>query len=172
MADIRASLTVAFTADGGDQVGSGFMKLEVDGRDDGLNGGDTNFSPLDNAFILLFTGANVKLNSIITTDGSLATHGAGTVAVSDHVVSFNNTREVQLPYPASSSVALSKVGSVFNSSNNSITGNPVLQSDKVTLRFSEPVTGNWKASYSAPYKAYRLFSVKELATIVALGTAS
>lgn len=94
MASITANVVVNFDAGEGD----GLLIAEVDDRDDGLNGGNTNFKPGDTVGLLIFKSSNVTITDIITSAGSLSGAGTQTKDVSD-IISFPKEKTQNVRYP-------------------------------------------------------------------------
>ena len=99
---VTASLTVSFNET--ETSGDGYLSWEVDDREEGLNDGDTSFSPGDDAFLLLFKESNVKLNETFTSGGTLAPYGGDQIyELRDkkaEYITVTNSNTANLPKPA------------------------------------------------------------------------
>lgn len=97
---VVATLNVSF--DSTDATATGNLKLEIDDREDGLNGGDTSFSPGDNPYFFLFKDKNVELltSPPKTTAGGVAaaTPSTGVKDINENL-SFSNSDSASLGYP-------------------------------------------------------------------------
>lgn len=110
---VVATLNVNFSSDA-DEAATGSIKLEIDDREDGLNGGDTSFAPGDDAFFFLFKDANVTLVTTVPerTAGGVTSAGSGTRSL-DENITFSNSNSGSLGYPPDGSVAMSWIGRSF-----------------------------------------------------------
>ncbi len=103
---IVATLNVSF----GDSTGTqGALKLEIDDREDGLNGGDTSFAPGDDVYYFLFKDANVTVLDHEVTAGGRTSQGTGTKSL-DENITFSNSDTSSLGYPPDGAVSMEWLG--------------------------------------------------------------
>ncbi len=82
----------------GYQPQTGYLSMEVDDRQGGLNGGRTNFVPGATAGILVRAGPGIALSTVTSSAGNL--HPAGTQTWQEsHDLAFTGTDHAQLPKP-------------------------------------------------------------------------
>jgi len=120
---VTANITVSFGTDSG--TGDGHLSAEVDGRDDGLNGGETSFEPGDTAYFLVYRSDNVSIDSVECSAGSITSASAGLVT-KEQDLSFAGTDSATLSVPASSITSTTWLGKTL--------GSLSLQPDGVTVR--------------------------------------
>lgn len=169
MADIRATLVVDFT--GGDsQADDGILQLEIDDREDGLNGGQTSgFRPGDNVYLLRYKSSDVSIIKQFTTNGSIASAGSDTRIFVGEQISFDNSREVSLQHPAAGGFSLTWQGNQFDAQGNQKSLSAVLV-DQNKVRLSEPGYGIALVTYTAAFDVFRLHSVtQKRAKVVVIG---
>lgn len=102
---VVATLNVSF--DSSTESATGNLKLEIDDREDGLNGGDTSFSPGDNPYFFLFKDQNIELltSPPKTTAGGVAAASPSTgVKEIEENLSFSNSSSASLGYPPDSAI--------------------------------------------------------------------
>lgn len=177
---VVATLNVNFEADS--TAAQGQIKLEIDDRADGLNQGDTSFSPGDNAYFFLFKDENVTLitTTPLTTAGGVSGAGSGTKAV-DENITFSNSDSGNLGYPPDGSVAMHWLGRSYEvyalpSGEQSLRANtqlPEVQGSDLKMAGGKKVLGLLKCTYSATGSLFKLSHVPvdiPEALIIALGT--
>lgn len=155
MARVTASLVVNFAEETGG--GGGGLTLEIDDREDGLNGGDTSFRPGDTVYYLLYVADRVTVDQHVATAGSRAEAGSGVRQV-EEVVQFAGSKEGSLRYPATSAVTMEWIGQAHRTDGQSgaVTRQVI---DQQSVRLSAPVAGLLKCSYGAAFTAHRLSGV-------------
>ena len=136
---VTANITVSFGADG-DAAGRGHLSAEVDGRENGLNGGNTRFEPGDTAYFLVYRSDNVSIDSVEPSAGSITGATAGTVTREEDL-SFADADSATLRVPASSITSTTWLGRSL--------GGLTLQADGVTVRASGKGIGVARVSYTA-----------------------
>jgi hypothetical protein len=146
MSSITASIVVNF--DAGDA--EGILTAEIDGRENGLNGGETSFRPGDSPAFLVYKSPNVQVNEIVASAGSISNLGLGSSEESE-LISFANVREASPRKPISSGLSTKWLG------NNG--GTVSLQNGKLTI--PNKAVAVLKADYVSDYNAYRLKNVPE-----------
>jgi len=118
---VTATLTVNFSATS--QTGNAGIKLEVDDRPDGANGGNTSFKPGDTVYILQFVDENVEVkpNFPQANAGSVSSAGRATKSI-DENITFSNSDTASLGYPPSGAVTMTWLGRVveLNSSTGAV----------------------------------------------------
>jgi hypothetical protein len=145
---INTTFVIKFQSDSGSEKDS-HLSAEVDARDDGLNGGKTNFAPGDNVYFLLYKSSNVKINSVVTTAGTVLPLDAITVVKTEDV-SFveSNTTQTEVPVKGTEIVSTEWMGSSL--------GAITLQADKTTLKTAVSGIGIATIGYNAEALPYRL----------------
>lgn len=142
-----ASLTIGFSVDSSSD-GSFAFQVEVDGREDGLNGGKTSFRPGDNVFLLLYHPPLAVVEHALTTQGSLVKGENFTIPVTEFVT-FGNQDNASLSKPA---VALPTVNWMGES-----LGNVVLEGNGSSLRLTtvpDPKDGPYVGVAEVTYNTY------------------
>ena len=151
MSVITATLVVDFTDPGAAGLdGSGLLRLEIDSREDGLNGGNTSFRPGDPVHYLLIKSSNVTITDHDTTAGGHFQVGSGSFSHTETIVFFN-TAEASLSYPLASGLSVDWQGN----SGGAVTG--YIGSDKITIPAA--ATAVAEVTYNAQYTAFRLSGV-------------
>lgn len=151
MSIITATLVVDFTdpaAAGAD--GSGLLKLEIDSREGGLNGGNTNFRPGDPVHYLLTKSSNVTVTDHRTTAGGHFQVQTGTFQHTE-TVTFIDSAEAGLAYPLASGLSVSWQGNTGGV----VTG--TVGSEKILL--AAPALAIADVTYNVQYTAFRLSGV-------------
>ena len=150
---VTANITVTFgTQDGA--AGDGHLSAEVDGRETGLNGGETSFDPGDTAYFLVYRSDNVSIDSVESSAGSIIPATAGTVT-KEQDLTFAGSDEASLSVPANSLGTVTWLGSPL--------GGLTLQADGVTVKASASGVGVARVSYTpAHVSAYGLVSPSSL----------
>lgn len=147
---VTTSIVVQFTKGSAD----GILIVEVDDRDvseGGLNGGKTSFLPGDTVNLLLYKGALVSLDAVISSLGSLAAGASATVSKTEDVT-FANETEATVRYPISGGFTYEWLGA----SNGAVS---VIGEN--TLRIPAPATGQIavgiaRVTYNTTATVYRL----------------
>ena len=117
---------------GADPFADLHLSAEIDDRDDGLNGGDTDFAPGDTAYFLIYKSSNITLEAPVSSAGSCAYQGTTNVQKVDFV-SFANEDEGSLDVPAASIISKNWIGRSL--------GDTSLQGDQMTLKLSAKPAG-------------------------------
>lgn len=94
---VTASQIISFDVD--TDADQGVMRLEVDNRNDGLNGGKTSFQPGDSVGLLLYMSSNVSLISIVVTAGTLAPEGGIIQIHKEGYLAFAGDHAQTMSYP-------------------------------------------------------------------------
>lgn len=173
---IVATLNVSF---GDDTTGDsqGVLKLEIDDRENGLNGGDTSFSPGDDAYYFLFKDANVTVNEHETTAGGKSSQGTGVKQI-DENITFTNSDSSSLGYPPDGAVTRKWLGRSFEISGTTVSPNstlPDVDGSNLTMPGGKKVAGVLNCVYTSTGDLYKLSSVpKDIldVLIIAIGTAA
>ena len=158
MSIVTATIVVDFQnpADAG-AAGSGLLKLEIDSREDGLNGGKTSFRPGDPVHYLLFKSSNVSITDHETTAGGHFQVETGTFEHTE-TLTFINAAEASLAYPLASGLSVDWQGD----SGGAVTG--TVGSDKILLPSEALAVA--EVTYNTQYTAFRLSGVAEDITTV------
>lgn len=153
---VTASLVVSFTTESAAE-GGGDLKLELDGRPDGLNAGKTQFGTEDDVYIMLFKSANVEVTEITCTSGSISPAGSGLADETD-TLSFAKSAEANLGYPYASGGAIAWMGAPG--------GTPTFTAGKSTVKLPNAVIAIGQATYKAAYTAYKLSGVGDVESVL------
>lgn len=171
---VVATLNVNFSAD--TTATEGVLKLEIDDREDGLNGGDTSFSPGDTVGFLMFKDSNVTVEyGPASTSGGVTGSGSASKTI-DEYITFSNSDSGSLGYPPSGAVSLQWQGRCFKIVGTEVTQTTALPDrTRSTLRMADgsSVAGVLRAQYTTTGSLYRLRSVPEDITdvlIIAIGS--
>lgn len=169
---VVATLNVSFDAS---STTNGTLKLELDDRVDGLNGGETSFGPGDDAFYFLFKDSNVTLVEHLATAGGIGSAGDGTKTI-DENVTFTNSDTGSLGYPPASTVTLSWMGRSYEVIGTQVKPNtelPEVTRSELKMANGKKVIGILNCQYDTTGSLYKLSGVpkdfKE-SMIVAIGT--
>ena len=157
---VTASLTISFSSTSSTQGG---IILEVDDRDvaeGGLNGGNTSFKPGDAVYYLMYVSDNVTINQHAVTAGTKTSQASGTRVVTKEYVTFTDSSEGSLKYPASTGVTFTWIGNAIRTDGGSSGVTISLDNvGKQSVRLSGKVAGILRADYSASYQAFKLSNV-------------
>ena len=164
---VVATLNVNFAADTGTTT-EGSLKLEIDDRETGLNGGDTSFVPGDTVGFWLFKDSNVTVVAGPTsTSGGITSAGTDTKTI-DEYITFSNSDSGSLGYPPSGAVSLEWQGRCYRivESNGSVSVTtistlPDRTRSQLKMPNNENVAGVLRAQYTTTGSLYRLQSVPE-----------
>lgn len=173
---VVATLNVSFSDDASTGA-EGLLKLEIDDREDGPNGGDTSFKPGEDVYYLLFKGDSVTLVSggHIATAGGITSQGAATKSV-DENITFSNSDSGSLGYPPDGAVTMKWIGKCYSISK---TGEVAINTelpdidDNGNLKMTKNVGGVLNAVYESTGTSYLLKGVpKDIleVLIIAIGT--
>lgn len=174
---VVATLGVSFNVDGSDGSGNNqaVLKLEIDDREDGGNGGDTSFDPGESVAYLMFKDAKVSLVGHFVTAGGYSGGGPATKEVEENI-SFSNSNSSSLGYPPSGAVSMQWLGRSFTITGTSITANaalPEVNGSQLTIPGGKSVAGVLKCTYQATGTLFTLSGVPidiPEVMILALGT--
>lgn len=125
------------------------LSAEIDARTDGLNAGKTNFVAGESVYILVYRSANVSIDTLETSAGSLVYHSQISVTKSAELL-FENAATASLETPAQSITSTSWIGRSL--------GDLTLQGDKTTVQAAQSGVAVAAVSYSAQADVYRLTS--------------
>ena len=171
---VVATLNVSVSDDATDE-GGGVLKLEIDDREDGLNGGDTSFAPGDDAYYFLFKDANVTVIHHETTAGGKSSAGSGTKAI-DENITFSNSDTSSLGYPPSGGVTMKWLGRSFEIRGTQVLSNtslPEVNGSELKMQGGKKVVGLLNCTYNATGDLFKLSGVPvdfPEALIFAVGT--
>lgn len=162
---VVATLNVNFAADT-DTTTEGSLKLEIDDRETGLNGGDTSFAPGDTVGFWLFKDSNVTVVAGPTsTSGGVTSAGTDTKTI-DEYITFSNSDSGSLGYPPSGAVSLEWQGRCYriveSSGSVSVTTISTLPNrtrSQLKMPNNDSVAGVLRARYTTTGSLYRLQSV-------------
>lgn len=175
---VVATLNINFEADAA-AGGQGGLKLELDDRADGLNGGDTSFAPGDDAYFFLFKDDSVTL--ITTTPKSTAggvsaaSPATGTKAV-DENISFSNSDSGGLNYPPTGTVEMEWLGRAYELKGTELlpyTALPKLNGSELKIAGGKKVVGILNCMYNSTGSLWKLSSVPvdfPESMVIAIGT--
>ncbi len=149
---ITANLNVSFSSG---SASGGILVAEIDGREDGFNGGDTSFAPGDNVYYLTYRGPDVTIDSQHWSQGNFSAEGQTTIEVTEDLEFFGKTDlEQSVRYPIID-------GSLSGLWLGQSAGN-VVASGPNTLKVNTPTTpapyfaGVYRATYSTKADVFRL----------------
>ena len=116
MADNMQIITASqiITFDDSSDADRGILRLEIDSRPDGLNGGRTSFKPGDSVGLLLYRSSNVSIiHGPIVTAGTLDSEGTHSVFQAGYLT-FADNHDATMGYPIANP-SLSWVGNSLGS---------------------------------------------------------
>lgn len=128
-------------------VDNEILQVEIDDRPDGLNNGDTQFSPGDEVGFLVFKSANVNITSVISSAGTIASAGSQTKEVEELLV-FPKERRATVRYPLNSSFSGTWLGNNL--------GGYTTDETTVTLNTQTPGVGALWFEYTSRADGYKL----------------
>lgn len=152
---VTATITVGFGDDTEAAGVSGHLSAEIDDRPDGLNGGDTSFSPGDTAYFLVFKSSNVTYDAPIPSAGSVVTAGTGLTVSREEDVDFPDTDTGTLGIPATAITSVTWLGRSL--------GDVTLQADKTTIKTSAKGVAVARVVYTCAADGFGLVSPTTLA---------
>ena len=159
---VVASLNVTFGEEEGTDGTEGQLKLEIDDRADGLNGGDTSFAPGDDVYFFRFSDSNVSVLEQFSTAGGISPSGTADKAV-DENITFANSDTGSLSYPPSGSVSLSWLGRCYEiQTDGSVSPNttlPEVTRSNLKMAGGKKVAGILRAEYSSAGSLFKLSGV-------------
>jgi hypothetical protein len=171
---VVATLNVNFSED--TTATEGVLKMEIDDREDGLNAGDTSFSPGDNVGFFLYKDSNVTVEyGPASTSGGITASGSASKDV-DEYITFSNSDSGSLGYPPSGSVSLEWQGRCLKIVGTEVTQTTTLpERTRSNLKMADgsSVAGVLRAQYSTTGSLYTLRAVPEDITevlIIAIGS--
>lgn len=164
---VVATLNVNFAEDS--EATGGVLKLEIDNRSNGINGGDTSFEPGDDVGFFMFKDSNIDIIAGPTsTSGGITTAqpSSGSKQL-DEFISFSNSDSGSLGYPPSSGVDLEWMGRVYRIFEDAdgrtravpYTNPPLPNRRYSQLKMPDNVAGVLRAKYTATGSLHRLRSV-------------
>lgn len=107
MGQVTASVTIGF-ATAASASNNSFV-AEVDSREDGLNGGVTQFTPGSSIYLLLYKGSDVTNVTATPSDGSISQGGTITITKTE-TVSMANSDSFNTQYPITGTYTLEWYG--------------------------------------------------------------
>lgn len=172
---VVATLNINFDAD--EASSQGILKLEIDDREDGLNGGDTSFAPGDDAYFFLFKDDTVTLITTMpkSTAGGVSGAGSGVKAV-DENISFSNTDTSSLGYPPDGSVTMEWLGRAYELKGTELlpySTLPEVNGSELKISGGKKVVGILHCTYSSVGSLWKLSSVPAdlpESMVIAIGT--
>lgn len=145
---VTASLTINFNEDSVSD--SAQIKIEIDGREDGLNEGITTFRPGDSPGYLIFLPAGMTIVEHDVSAGVISSQGTGSFAVNDFAT-FANSREASLSYPANNG---------FSASWHGKSGGSIQLLDDFRVGIPEPAKGRvLRYQYNSTYRGFRIKNI-------------
>lgn len=146
----NATIVVHFGVDAGGGA-AGHLSAEVDGREGGLNGGQTSFTPGQPVYILAYRTANVSITAVEASAGTIAAQAPVSVSVTEDL-SFEDERKASLSKP----VAGAALASVEWFGNN--LGTLTLKDDKMTVEAPASGVAVARVTYTVTADVYKLLS--------------
>lgn len=135
--------------DGAADDAAGVLQIEVDADEDGLNGGRTEFILGDRPGLLIFRSADVALDRVRASAGSVVDEAAGTREITEDL-SFANTDEARLKYPTAALDSFDWLGTDL--------GTPTLEGETL-VRLDAAGVGILRVVYTTSYLARRVANV-------------
>ncbi|MBL4781809.1 MAG: hypothetical protein JKX92_06160 [Porticoccaceae bacterium] len=145
--NVTASIVVNFTSEGAS--GAGILQAAIDARADGLNKGKTTFYPGDSVGFLLYSGANVNIDSVLSSAGDVTPVGEQSVVLTEYL-QFADAKSASLQHPALGLGGYKWLGN---------DGGAISLVDEVNISIAEPVLGVLKVVYKARAYGYKLAGV-------------
>ena len=166
---VVATLNVNFAED--TSATEGVLKMEIDDRAEGLNKGDTSFSPGETVGFWLFKDSNVTVEAgPVATSGGIT--GAGTASKEiDEYITFSNSDTGSLGYPPSVGLTLEWQGHCLKIDGTEVTAISILPTrthSQLKIPNGIKVGGVLRARYTTTGSLYRLQSVPEDITDVVI----
>ena len=161
---VVATLNVSF--DGSTDGTGGTLKLEIDDREDGGNGGETSFKPGDTPVFFEFIGQSVtKIGNPKSSSGSVAVFppGVGEKDI-DENITFSNSNSGSLGYPPKpgGTVELKWLGRSYTLTGTTLSGPPApipdRNDDQLTIPGGKNAIGILNAKYKSEGKLWQLKS--------------
>ena len=129
---------------GADPYADLHLSAEIDDREDGLNGGDTDFAPGDTAYFLVYKSSNITLSNPVASAGSCSDQGTTSVNKTEFV-SFANEDEGSLDVPAQSIISTNWIGQNL--------GAVALGADQTSLKLNSKPAGIFAGVLKVTYVA-------------------
>lgn len=149
---VTASIVIDFTS----ASGEGVLTAEVDSRETGYNGGDTQFYPGSTPYFLLFKSSTVVIDSIRCSEGNIVLISAAEVIKTTEYLTYANEKSASPQYPiGGASQVLDSAGMV---------GTPTLGETAVT--FAAPQVCVVQVEYESIALAYQLTGASGLRPVV------
>ena len=180
---VVATLNVSFEED--TEGTQGILSLQLDDREDGMNGGDTSFKPGDDVYYFMYKDSNVTVLDHFTTAGGIATatdsqSGSSSVTIAiDENITFSNSDSGQLNYPPSESVSLNWQGRAYEIDKDGNTTPystlPDRTNSNLKIVGNKKIAGILRAQYNTTGTLYKLSGVPDTFTeamIMAIGSIS
>ena len=145
--NVTASIVVNFTSEG--ESGSGILQAAIDDRPSGLNSGKTTFYPGDSVGFLLYRGANVNIDQVLSSAGAITPMGEQDVVLTEYL-QFAGVKSATLQRPALGLGGYKWLGN---------DGGEISLVDEVNISIAEPVLGLLKVVYQARAYGYKLAGV-------------
>lgn len=147
MASVTATIVVNF------QGASGLLTAEIDGREDGYNGGRTTFGPGDEPVILVRKGADVTITEVVTSLGSCSYFATGSTE-EEEFLTYVRAKSAEVNKPVSSILTNSWYG-------NNLGSIKLVGNKEIVIDTPNPVTGVGilGIKYTSQFLAYRLTGI-------------
>lgn len=130
---------------------AGHLSAEVDGREGGLNGGQTSFTPGQPVYILAYRTINVTITDVLSSAGTVAAQAPVSVSITEDL-NFEDARTATLAKPVAGA-ALSSV-EWFGTNLGALT----LQDDKMTVEAPASGVAIARVTYNVTADVYKLES--------------
>lgn len=161
---VVATLNVSFSKDTTSVETDGMLKLEIDDRADGMNGGDTSFAPGDSVYYFLYNDDNVTVLEHFVTAGGIGSQGSVTRAIEDEKITFSNSDSASLNYPPDGGVSMEWMGRCYSVVNGEVAAYgtiPDRTRSQLKINNGKSVAGILKCSYNTTGTLYKLSGVPE-----------
>lgn len=152
---VTANITVSFGDAAAAAAANAHLSAEVDGRDDGLNGGETSFAPGDTAYFLIYKSSNVTYDTPVSSAGTISAAGSQITVTKEDDIQFADADSATLSIPAESISSVTWLGRSL--------GSLTLQADKTTVKASAKGVAVARVTYTCKADAFGLASPATLA---------
>lgn len=146
MTTIVTATVVVYFGDSA-QSSSPLLQIEIDSRDDGLNGGSTSFFPGVPAYLLVYTGPGVSISSVVASAGQIIQGQQISVSMQE-TLSFTNTDSATVQKPITSITAHAWLGNNL--------GSILAQPNGVTIKASSSGLAILRVFYTSTARVYSL----------------
>lgn len=152
-----SNATIRVTFGSGAVAPGAHLSAEVDDRDSGLNGGDTQFQPGDTAWFLIYKSQNVDIDYIKASAGTVVSGGQQNFSRTEDL-SFEDTDSASLPVPSDGITSVLWIG-------NSL-GNLTLSGDGMSIRADSKGVAIARVTYMVSPESFGIVAPTAVAGLV------